>query len=128
MRQDQINRSRFPVIAGGVVLGIAAFEVINSFVRYLVGPLISLLVGDSHFDLNSFTVEATEFRYGAFIEALLVVAMVVLVTYLAFPSVVQGLQRAQVRQKECPECRQLVAVDARRCPYCTSGLSPQVSS
>lgn len=122
MRPD---RARILVIAAGVVLGLAAFEVISSFVKGLIAPLIATLIGDSMLELNAFTIGGTEFPYGFFLQAILIAAAVALITSLVFPNLPQEWRRIRAPQRKCPECTSTVFRDARRCPYCTSALTAE---
>lgn len=122
MRPD---RARISVIAAGVVLGFVAFEVISSFVKALLAPLIATFIGDSLLELNAFKIGATEFPYGFFLQALLIAAVAALVASLIFPDLPRELRRIRTPQRHCPECTSTVSVDARRCPYCMSALAAE---
>lgn len=126
MNDPQANRGLAAALAAGVLIGLVAFQVIGSLVNDLLAPLIAVFIGDSRFELNSFTIEASEFRYGQFLEAMLVTAIAGLALSWLFSTHGRGLwkmlsQRTMV--KVCPECTSEVSVKASRCPYCTSPLS-----
>jgi len=83
-RGKQLENSGIVQIAGGVALGFAGWNLVSTFVRTILAPLIAVFTGESHFMLNSFTIEGSEFGYGIFFEALLVVVVVVLLLAVVF--------------------------------------------
>jgi large conductance mechanosensitive channel len=111
--------------AAGIVIGLATFYLIQAVVSDLIAPLISVFIGDPHFELNSFTISTSEFRYGAVIEAAITVALALVVT----AAVLSARQRrydpsqaAVVGGRACPECTREISVAAKRCPYCTAAV------
>jgi len=109
--------------AVGIVVGLAAFYLIQAVVDGLIAPLIAVFIGEPHFELNSFTINTSEFRYGAVIQAgmtvvlaLAVAAAVLIVCQRRYDSA-----RATVADvRPCPECTRKISVAAKRCPYCTA--------
>jgi large conductance mechanosensitive channel len=75
MNDPQANRGLAAALAAGVLIGLVAFQVIGSLVNDLLAPLIAVFIGGSRFELNSFVIEASEFRYGQFLEAVLIAAI-----------------------------------------------------
>jgi large-conductance mechanosensitive channel len=82
MGLNRTDRARTAVIAVGVLLGLAAFEVISSFVRAILGPLIAVFIGESRFEMNEFTIKGSEFQYGFLLEAVLLAAVAALIAFL----------------------------------------------
>ncbi|MGN6663281.1 MAG: MscL family protein [Solirubrobacterales bacterium] len=68
-------------VAVGIAVGLAAFDFLQAVVAGLVTPVIAIFVGDSHFELNSFTIEGSEFSYGAVIQDGLTLLLVSAVAY-----------------------------------------------
>jgi large-conductance mechanosensitive channel len=99
MRLDGPDRTRLAVIAVGVALGIAAMEVIRTFVESLLAPLIAVFVGESQLWLNEFTVKGVEFRYGVFLEAVLMAVVVALIACLVFPELLPERVRSHLRSR-----------------------------
>lgn len=109
--------------AAGIAIGLALFYLIQSVVAYMIAPLISVFIGDSQFELNAFTIDASEFRYGAVIEAAITFALVLAVTLFALTAVQRqyGASRGiAVGRRACPECTREISISAKRCPYCTA--------
>jgi large-conductance mechanosensitive channel len=99
MRLNGTDRTRLAVIAVGVALGLAAFEVISGFVRALLAPLIAVFVGESRFESNVFTVKGVEFGYGFFLEAVLIAVVVALIACLVFPELLPERLRSHLRNR-----------------------------
>lgn len=91
-RGKQLESSGIAVIAGGVALGMAVWNLARALVEDIVTPLIAAFIGESHFQFNVFTLGGSEFRYGYVIEAVLAVAVVVLLLAVAFTTLGEQLR------------------------------------
>ncbi|MGQ4879903.1 large conductance mechanosensitive channel protein MscL [Billgrantia sp. LNSP4103-1] len=137
-------------MAVGIVIGAAFTGIVNSLVRDLFTPLISLATGGLNF-ANQFlilrdapgggdytTLEqaqaagAVTLNYGLFLNALLSFLIVALATFVLVRNV-NRLKNLAYRPsetagpptvKDCPYCLSKVPLPATRCPACTSQLSP----
>lgn len=69
------------VVAVGIAVGLAAFDFLQAVVGGLVTPLISVFVGESRFEANSFTINGSEFSYGVVIQDALTLLLVAAVAY-----------------------------------------------
>ena len=126
MNSPQANRGLAAAVAAGVLFGLVAFEVISSLVNDLLAPLIAVFIGGSRFELNAFVIEGSEFRYGQFLEAVLMATIAGMGLIWLFSTYGAGWwQKVSplANARECPECTSQVSVKASRCPYCTSPLS-----
>jgi large conductance mechanosensitive channel len=126
-RLRQILSRRDPLtIAVGAAVGIATYYFVSALVGSLIAPLIAAFVGDQHFELNSFSINGSEFRYGIAIEYALTFALVGALALLSLSvcrrvDADQGSGADEVRS--CPECTRAIPFAAKRCPYCTASLS-----
>jgi large conductance mechanosensitive channel len=127
-RDRRIDYALLGIIAAGVFLGFAVYELVFSLVRGLIAPGIAAFVGERHFQLNAFVAGGSEFRYGEVLEIAFVVFLAAVVIRFLVPGVLQRISRSDVRQRECPECKSQVPVAARRCAYCTSPLAAEAMS
>lgn len=117
-------------LAVAVVIGAAFGAVVTSLVANLITPLIGAIGGQSDFSGLAFTINGSEFRYGAFVNALLAFLIIAAVV---FAFVVKPMNALLTRMRteptpdpltaKCPECLSEVQVGARRCPFCTSALA-----
>ena len=127
-------------LAIGVVMGGAFGAVVTSLVKDLLMPLIGALLGGRDFS-NMFWVikpagaefatlaEAVEagaatFNYGVFINTVinfLIVAFAIFMLVKAMNKLRKAEEEA-VTTKECPFCKSEIALEATKCPACTSSL------
>ena len=117
-------------LAVAVVIGGAFGAVVTALVKDLITPLIAAIVGKPDFSAISFTVNASQFLIGDFINAL--VAFLLVATAIYF-FVVTPMNMMQARRKrgegpadpttrKCPECLSEVPIAARRCAFCAQSL------
>ena len=115
-------------LAVGMMVGAAFTAIVTSLVNHIISPLIGLLVKVDFSDLV-WTIDGVDVQYGAFIMAVLNFVIVAFVLFI----VVKALnQLKSIGKKEdappapttklCPYCRSEIAIDAVRCPNCTSTL------
>jgi large conductance mechanosensitive channel len=118
------SRDELLIVAGGLLLALAAFTLVQAIVGGLITPLISIFIGDSPFAFNSFTINGSEFGYGAVIEEVITFTLALVVAYFLFVVACRHLRdegdAADIRA--CPECTSSISVAAKRCPHCTAVL------
>ncbi len=129
--RDFILRGNVVDLAVAVVIGAAFGALVTSFVTNLITPLIAAIIGEPDFSALSFTINGSEFTYGAFINALISFLAIAAVIYFF---VIQPLSALQDRLKpgkpvdtptrSCPECQSDIPGTARRCAFCTSEVGP----
>jgi large conductance mechanosensitive channel len=111
--------------AAGIVIGLAAFYLIQSVVDGLIAPLIAVFIGEPRFELNSFTIHTSEFRYGVVIEAAITVVLALAIVAAVLTARQRRYEAAQATAGDtqaCPECTSKISVAAKRCPYCTAAV------
>ena len=117
-------------LAVGMMVGAAFTSIVNSLVKNIISPLIGLLVKVDFSDLV-LKIGEVDVQYGAFIMAIIIFLIVALVLFC----VVMALNMLTARGKQpaadppaapttkvCPFCKSEIAIDATRCPHCTSEL------
>lgn len=132
--KEFISRGNVMDMAVGVIIGGAFTAIVNSLVNDIMMPLLSLLTGG--FDFTALCIvfgegeKAATFNYGSFIAAVINFLLIAFVIFL----LVKGLnklssrtrkeqQPAPATTKECPFCKEQIAIEATRCPHCTSELT-----
>ena len=117
-------------MAVGVVIGGAFKGIVDSPVNDLINPLLGLFGNQ---DLTSYeaVVGGAVFRYGAFITSAINFIIMAFVIFM----IIKGMNRlhtlrapkaeeapAAPTTKICPYCKSKseIAIDAARCPHCTS--------
>lgn len=128
--KGSLLRSRLITVALGLTLALTAWTLIQAVVGDLIAPLIAVFIGESHFELNSFTIGESEFRYGPLIEAAIAFGFAGALVYFLY--VVPNRQggnsdRAAAKTRPCPECTTPIPVAAKRCPHCTTVIQPNAA-
>lgn len=142
--REFIQRGSVLDLAIGIVIGAAFAAVINSLVNDIIMPPIGYLLGGVNFSDLFISLDGQEYEsltaaqdagaatinYGLFINAIIVFLVVSFVIFL----IVRQINRmrredeaeapAEPDTKECPYCRSEIAIEASRCPQCTSQLEP----
>ncbi|MDO4870224.1 MAG: large conductance mechanosensitive channel protein MscL [Bacillota bacterium] len=117
-------------MAVGIIIGAAFTAIVTSLVDDIISPLIGLFV---KVDFNNLVanVMGVDIKYGAFIMAIINFLIVALVLFCMIKSVNKAGKLAKRGEEEeeapttkvCPYCKSEIAIDATRCPNCTSELS-----
>ncbi len=117
-------------LAVAVVIGAAFGAVVTAFVEDLVTPLIAAIGGQPDFSALDFTINDSTFRYGDFINKIITFVTIAAVIFFV---VVQPMNLLLARMKKeppadpttkrCPECVSEIAIEAKRCAFCTAQLS-----
>jgi large conductance mechanosensitive channel len=133
----------------GVIIGAAFGGIINSLVKDIVMPPISLLTGGLDFS-NKFLIlraakdgsiafntpadaakaGAITWNYGNFVTLMinfLIVAGAVFLLVRAINRLKQP-KHAEPVTKDCPACAMTIPIKATRCPHCTSDLSTRAAT
>ena len=132
-------------LAVGVIVGAAFTGIVNSLVKDMVMPPISLLTGGLDFS-NKFVIlraakdgsmafntpadaakaGAITWNYGNFITLMinfLIVAGAVFLLVRAINKRREPAAEKEPDKKDCPACAMKIPFKAMRCPYCTMELS-----
>lgn len=114
-------------MAVGIIVGAAFTAIVTSLVDDLLSPLLGLLVRVNFSDLKVTALGAT-FAYGNFIMAVINFLLVAFVLFLIIramnriSSIGRKEEEAEPATRECPFCKSKIAIEATRCPNCTSHL------
>ena len=131
-------------LAVGVIIGAAFGAIVNSLVKDVVMPPISVLTGGLDFS-NKFLVlraakdgsvafntpadaakaGAITWNYGNFVSLVinfLIVAGAVFLLIRAINKLRRPAQK-ELDAKSCPACAMKIPIEATRCPHCTSELT-----
>ena len=115
-------------MAVGIIIGAAFTAIVTSLVDDIISPIIGLFVKVDFNDLVA-TVMNVDIKYGAFIMAIINFLIVALVLFCLIKAVnkANNLKKKDEEEapttKVCPFCKSEIAIDATRCPNCTSELS-----
>lgn len=133
--KEFISRGNVMDMAVGIIIGGGFTAIVNSLVNDIIMPLLSLLTGGFDFSQLSIAIgtgeNAATLAYGAFIGAIinfLLVAVVIFSLIKAMNSFARKVKKEEEKveeaptTKKCPYCMEEIAIDAVRCPHCTSEL------
>lgn len=117
-------------LAVGVVIGAAFGAVVNSFVKDLLTPFISMFVGKPNFSYLVFEANGAKITYGDFLNTVISFLLVATAVYFFIVLPVNSIMArakkeppADPTSKKCPECLSEIPIDARKCAHCCSVLS-----
>ncbi len=114
-------------LAVGVIIGGAFTAIVNALVENVLTPILGLFTGGWDFNTLSFGIGNAQITYGAFISAVINFILTAFVLFLLVKAI-NKLNRkkeeapAVPTTKVCPFCKSEIAIDATRCPHCTSQL------
>jgi len=118
-------------LAVGVIIGAAFKGIVDSLVGDIISPVIGL-VADTNFTDLVWQIGGVTIKYGAFITAIINFLLMALVLFLIIKGISGARNLGGKRKKDetpapaaptektCPYCKSTIAIDATRCPYCTS--------
>ena len=137
-------------MAVGMIIGAAFKDIVNSMVKNLIMPVISIFTGKVDFtnmfialDGNTYATlaEAEEaaaplFKYGVFITDVINFVILAFVIFMMVKTVNKirtasekpaeapaPAAPAEPTEKTCPFCQSTISIKATRCPHCTSELT-----
>jgi large conductance mechanosensitive channel len=121
--RDFVMRGNVIDLAVAFVIGAAFGAVVNSFVTWILMPLLGLIGLPDLADWVITTPGGAVIHYGLFINSVVSFLAVAAAIYLL---VVRPMERmrapAEATTKACPECASEIPLAATRCPMCTSAL------
>ncbi|GAA4092227.1 large conductance mechanosensitive channel protein MscL [Nonomuraea soli] len=110
-------------LAVAVMIGAAFQQIVDSFVKDIMTPLIGVFGGIPDFSELYFTINGSKFMYGDFINHVvsfiivaLVIYFVIVRPYTRYKDYAAAKQEATTR--ECPECLTEIPIEAKRCSAC----------
>lgn len=129
-------------MAVGVIVGGAFGKIVTSLVNDIIMPLVGVLTGGVDFsnlfvplDGNAYATlaeaeaaGAAVLKYGSFLSQVLDFLIVAFVIFIFIKKIMALGRKKNVpaeeapKTKVCPYCKTEIAVDATRCPHCTSEL------
>jgi large conductance mechanosensitive channel len=124
--RDFVSGGNLIEVAVGLVMALATFALVQALVADLITPIVAAVVGEPSFGDLTFTINASEFRYGDFINAAITFVSTAAAVYFFVVAPYQAYQRHRgvaPETRPCPECTIEIPVGARRCPQCTATVA-----
>jgi large conductance mechanosensitive channel len=119
-------------LAVAFVTGMALTALIGSLVTNVIDPLIGVFFNANLANIGNPTVNGSQFHFGAFLAGVInfVVLMAVLFFLIVYP-IMESQKRKAAKQpaaavttRPCPACCSTIALQATRCPFCTTDVVP----
>lgn len=141
--KEFIMRGNVMDLAVGVIVGGAFQAIVNSLVGDILSPILGIFGG---MDLSQYSIqlraaelndagevvkEALTLNYGAFVMAIINFLIMAFIIFLLVKGInkLSTLGRKKVEEepaapttKVCPYCKSEIAIDAVKCPHCTSDV------
>jgi len=137
--KEFIMRGNVMDLAVGVIIGGAFGAIVTALVDNIIQPLINSIgakeIGGviklpwvNYENMDAETMQTLVINYGAFISAIINFLIIALVIFIMIKAINKA---SNIRKKEeeaeeepttktCPFCKSEIAIDATRCPHCTS--------
>lgn len=126
-----IARGNVMDMAVGIIIGGAFTSIVTSLVEDIINPLLGLFGGMNFDRLHVKLLGEVTLNYGKFITAVVNFLIMAFIVFLLMKAV-NGMgdkltkkeeeKKAEPVTKKCPFCKSEIAIDAIRCPNCTSEL------
>lgn len=124
-----ISRGNVMDMAVGIIIGGAFTSIVSSLVEDIINPILGLFGGMNLDKISVKLFGEVTLNYGKFITSIINFLLMSLVLFLIIRTVNKAASKMPVKQEEekittktCPFCKSEIAVDASRCPHCTSML------
>ena len=114
-------------LAVGVIIGGAFQAIVSSLVEDIISPLIGLIANTDLTSMSAF-IGDVEIKWGSFITAVINFIIMAFVIFLIVKSINKLSELGKKKEeaapttKTCPYCKSEIALDATKCPCCTSDL------
>ncbi|MBI3767401.1 MAG: large conductance mechanosensitive channel protein MscL [Deltaproteobacteria bacterium] len=119
-------------LAIGVIIGAATGKVVSAIVADLLMPVISLLIPSGSWREAEFVLSRTTgadgkavvnaLKYGDVLGNLVDFIIIAFVVFLITKALLREKPAPTPSTKTCPECKEVVALEARRCKWCTAAF------
>ena len=131
-----IMRGNVLDMAVGVIVGGAFTAIVTSLNKDVLTPLLSVILGGTDFTALQVVLgsgeEAPILAYGNFITAV-INFLITALTVFCLVKIINTVSEKMTKKKEeapaapttkkCPYCKTDIAIEATRCPHCTSQLN-----
>lgn len=128
--KEFISRGNVMDMAVGIIIGGAFTSIVSSLVEDMINPLLGLFGGMNFDRLHVKLLGEVTLNYGKFITAVINFLIMALVIFVIIKIMNTATAKFSSKEEEvivattriCPYCRSEIAIEATRCPHCTSVL------
>ena len=117
-------------LAVALIVGGAVGKVVSSLAADLIMPLISLVLPSGEWRSAKMAIGKSlgpdgkevinTLNYGSFFGSVVDVLIIALVVYLITKALIKEAPAAP--SKNCPRCKEAIAIDANKCKFCTADV------
>ena len=127
--KEFISKGNVLDLAVGVIIGGAFSSIVTSLTDNIINPLINC-IGGSDIQGKIHLIGDNYIDYGAFISAIINFIIMALIIFCIVKAVNKAMAIGkkkeeaveEVTTKTCPFCKSEIAIDAVKCPHCTSDI------
>ena len=129
-----IARGNVMDMAVGVIIGGAFKSIVDSLVSDIINPILGVFGGLNFSEYAIKLNGEASLNYGNFITAIINFLVMAIVIFTMM-KIVNGMAAKMAPKKEeapaalttkvCPFCKSEIAIEATRCPHCTSELTEE---
>lgn len=118
-------------LAVGVIIGAAFQSIVTSLTDNIITPILNIF-GNAELDFSGLVLRigGANIKYGAFISSVIDFVIMAFIIFLMVKAVnkltsigTKPEEPAAPTTKVCPFCKSEIAIEATRCPHCTSELA-----
>ncbi len=131
--KEFVMRGNVMDLAVAVIIGAAFGAIVTALCDKIITPLIQLIIGSifgKSIDEMTKVLNVGPIEFGAFISAVINFIIMAFIIFLLIKAVNKAMtigkkeeeEEEEPTTKECPFCKSEIAIDATRCPHCTSQL------
>ncbi|MCF2683629.1 MAG: large conductance mechanosensitive channel protein MscL [Dorea sp.] len=127
--KEFISRGNVMDMAVGIIIGGAFTSIVSSLVEDIINPILGMFGGMNFDQLHIKLLGEATLNYGKFISAILNFLIMALIVFIIMKTMNRMAEKFKKEEapaapttKVCPFCKSEIAIDATRCPHCTSVL------
>lgn len=129
--KEFIRRGNVMDMAVGVIIGGAFSGIVTSLVDDIINPILGIFGGVNFDELTLKLTGDASLNYGKFITAVINFLIMALIVFMIVKTINKATSRFAAKAEEaeeepatkiCPYCKSEIALEAVRCPHCTSVL------
>lgn len=131
--KEFVMRGNVMDMAVGVIIGGAFSSIVTALTDSFINPLIAVCTGGTGEDGvqigGQFVVNGVAFNYGSFLSAVINFLIIAFILFCMMKAVNKAMSIGKKPEpiaapttKKCPFCKSEIAIEATRCPHCTSQI------
>jgi large conductance mechanosensitive channel len=120
-------------LAVGVIIGAATGKVVSALVADLLMPIVSLVIPSGDWRAAQLVLTETTgadgkpvvnaIRYGDVLGNVIDFVIIAFIVFMITKALLREKPEPTPATKGCPECKETIAADARRCKWCTAPVA-----